>query len=549
MPIPYIWAMSISRFSRSIATALSLMAGLGSSGCKEDIGGSTWDVDLLAPIANVRLTMADLLADSLVEEDADGRLRLRFETDLIGLEIDSLVRIPDTTITTPISFTQPVTNLPPGSEFIPFVTFTRFNLGGIGLQRVRMREGRVRVVIRSELGTPVNFNYSLPLAYLWGNPFAYSTRVEAGSPSSPSQTEFTFDLRGYEIDLRSSTQTQVNTIEGRYIIRTAEDGVPVSMAANVPFFFIDLYFEGLVPDYGRGYFGEQQETVEEQLEDIDVLSSLTEGALYLDSVTIDLNITNGVGADAAFRLGHLRSMNTRTGNTISLQHAIVSATQNLSRAIDLNGTASGVQASQLSFRLDNGNSNIKALLENLPDRLDFAFDFKLNPLGNVSLGNDFFYYDRPFEAKIGVNIPLRASFQNLTLVDTLEWDLAGNAAVESINSGSFTLIAKNGFPLQGKVEIVLLNEALQPVGTLIEELTVPAPSLDAERKVNAPLESRHIIPVPASLADQVTLAKFARLKVTFDSPAQPDLIDIYAHYGIDIKLIANLNVNLGGNGN
>jgi hypothetical protein len=55
--------------------------------------------------------------------------------------------------------------------------------------------------------------------------------------------------------------------------------------------------------------------------------------------------------------------------------------------------------------------------------------------------------------------------------------------------------------------------------------------------------------VPASLADQVTLAKFARLKVTFDSPAQPELIDIYAHYGIDIKLIANLNVNLGGNGN
>lgn len=538
-------------FLRSISRLLALalvVTAMASPGCKEDIGGSTWDVDLLTPIANVRLTMADLLTDSLVEEDADGRLRLRFETDLIGLQIDSLVRIPDTIITTPISFTQPVTNLPPGSEFIPFVTFTRFNLGGIGLQRVRMREGRVRVVIRSELGTPVDFNYSMPLAYLWGNPFNYSTRVEAGSPSSPSQAEFSFDLRGYEIDLRSTTQTQVNTIEGRYIIRTSDDGVPVSMAANVPFFFIDLYFEGLVPDYGRGYFGEQRQTIDEQLDNIDVLSRITDGALLLDSVTIDLSIVNGVGADAAFRLGHLTSVNTRTGTTVNLQHPLVGATQNLSRAIDVNGSAAGVQESRLSFRFDNANSNIRSVLENLPDRLGFGFDFRLNPLGNVSLGNDFFYYDRPFEAKMGVNIPLRASMQNLTLVDTLEWDLAGNAAVESINHGSFTLIAKNGFPLQGMVELILLDENAASVGTLVQELTVPSPALDADRKVIAPLESRHVIPVPAALADQITLAKFARLKVTFDSPSQPDLIDIYSHYGIDIRLIANVNVTLGGNG-
>lgn len=536
-----------NRLFVTIATILTLASGI--NGCKEDIGGSNWDVDLLTPIANVRLTMADLLTDSLLQEDTDGRLRLKFETDLIGLQIDSLVRIPDTVITTPVSFTQPVTDLPPGSEFIPFVTFTKFNLGGIGLRHVRIREGRVRVVIRSELGTPVDFNYSLPLAYLWGNAFNFSTRVEAGSPESPSSTEFTFDLRHYELDLRTSTQTQVNTIEGRYIIRTADDGVPVSMAANVPFFFIDLHFEGLVPDYGRGYFGQQEETVDEDLDDIDVLSRITDGALLLDSVTVHLNIVNGVGADATFRMGHLRSINTRTGSTVELQHAIVGSAQNLSRAIDINGTAEGVQASQLNFRLDNSNSNIKSIIENLPDRLGFAFDFNINPLGNVSLGNDFFYYDRPFEAKMAVNIPLRTSMQNLTLVDTLEWDLSENAAVQSINHGSFTLVAKNGFPLQGKVELILLDENHLAVGTLVEELTVAEPLLDADMKVVAPKESRHLIPVPESLADQITQAKFARLKVTFDSSAQPELIDIYAHYGIEIKLIADLNVNLGAGGN
>lgn len=526
--------------------ALSIMGlFLCLTGCKQDIGGSSWDVDLLTPIANVRLTMADLLTDSLVQEDADGKLRLRFETDLIGLQIDSIVRIPDTVIITPISFPQAVNNLPPGSEFFPFITQTRFNLGGVGLHRVRMREGKLRVVIRSHLGTAVDFNYSMPLASIWGVPFEYNTRVDAGSAESPSEAEFEFDLRSYDIDLRTFTQTQVNTIEGRYVIRTADDGVPVSVPANLPFFFIDLYFEGLVPDYGRGYFGEQQETIDEQLDDIDILSRITEGALLLDSVTIDLSIINGVGADAAFRLNGLHSINTRTGSTVQLQHNIVGATQNLSRAIDLDGTAIGVRASELNFTLNNANSNIKALIENLPNRLGFAFDFRLNPLGNVALGNDFFYYDRPFEAKMGVNIPLRASMQNLTLVDTLDWNLADNDAAGSINYGAFTLVAKNGFPLQGKLELTLLNEQMAPVGTLIEELTIPSPALDGNLVVISPLETRNVIPVPAALADQLTRAKFARIKVTFNSPAHPDLTDLYAHYGIDIKLIADVNVNLG----
>lgn len=547
--IRYFWAMFPIRILRAASAVMLLLTGMSGSGCKQDIGGSVWDVDLLTPIARTRLTMADLLTDSLVQADADGRLRMKFETDLIGLQIDSIVRIPDTVITTPISFPNAVNSLPPGSEFIPFVTFTRFDLGGIALQRVRMRSGKVRVVIRSELGTPVDFNYALPLAYLWGTPFNYSTRVAAGSAASPSEAEFEFDMKDYVIDLRTSSLNQVNTIEGRYTIRTADEadgGVPVSVPANTPFFFIDLYFEGLVPDYGRGYFGQQSETVEEELDDIDVLSSITEGALLLDSVTIDLSIINGVGADAAFRMGHLRSINTRTGSTVELQHSMVGATHNLSRAIDTDGSAGGVHPSQLNFRLDNGNSNIKAIIENLPDRLGFAFDFNLNPLGNVSSGNDFFYYDRPFEARMGVNIPLRASIQNLTLVDTLEWGLAGNAAVESINHGTFTLVVSNGFPLQGKVELVLLDADMQSVGTLVEELTVTAPALDAQMKVIAPLESRHAIPVPTALADQLVLAQFARIRVTFDSPAQPGLIDIYAHYGIDIKLIADINVNLGG---
>lgn len=517
--------------------------------CKEDIGGSSWDVDVLAPIVNTRLTMADLLTDSLVEADANGALRLKFETDLIGLEIDSIVQIPDTTVVTPISFDLPITNLPPGSEFVPFIGYTRYDLGGIELKKVRLKKGTLKVKLRSVLPTPVDFFYEMPLAFLWGNPFQFNSRIEAGSQDVPATAQFEFDLTGYEFDLRSSSFQSFNTLESRYTLKTSVDGQTVSVPAGQTFFFLEYTFENITPEYGIGYFGAQQQQVDEEVEDIDVLRLITEGQLLLDSVTIDLSVVNGVGADALFRLGMLSSVNTRTGNTVNLQHAIVGADLQLTRAIDLNGTAAGVQPSLLNFRLDNSNSNIKSLVQNLPDKLGFAFNFNLNPLGNISSGNDFFYYDRPFEAKLAVNVPLRASFQNLTLVDTLAWDLGENAVVESITEGAFTLVAKNGFPVECSITMTLLDASHNFVAVLVDNAVVASPVLDAQNKVIAPLESRVAIPLTTALAALVPQAQFVRLQVRLNSPAQPQLLDIYAHYGIDVKLIGDLNINFSTSGN
>lgn len=537
------------RSLRKIGIVAGLSGLLATSSCTEDIGGSSWDMDVLAPLVSAKLTMADLLTDSLIEADAEGRLRLRFETDLIGLQIDSIVRIPDTTIIDTISFTIPITDLPPGSDFLPFLGRTRYQLGGVALTNVRLRQGKLKVKLRSVLPTPVEFTYEMPLAHLWGVPFIFTSRIEAGSAGNPAETEFEFDLRHYDLDLRSSSLQSYNTLESRYTLRTAADGITVSIPAGQEFFFLEYSFVDIVPDYGRGYFGQQSEEVDELLDDIDVLSRITDGQLLLDSVTIDLMVINGVGADAMFRLNSLSSINTRTGNTVNLAHPIVQSNQPLSRAVDVNGSAAGVQASTLNFRLDNSNSNVKAVLENLPDKLGFNFKFDINPLGNVSSGNDFFYYDRPFEARMAVNVPLRASIQNLTLVDTVAWNLEGNAAIESINSGMFTLVAKNGFPLEGMAELILLDSNMQRFDTLVAPSVIACPALDSELKVIAPLESRISIPLPARTAERLHMARFVRITVRFDSPFQPQLIDLYSHYAIDLKVIGNLSINFNPSGN
>jgi hypothetical protein len=131
----------------------------------------------------------------------------------------------------------------------------------------------------------------------------------------------------------------------------------------------------------------------------------------------------------------------------------------------------------------------------------------------------------------------------------LEFNLAENAVVESITKGTFTLVAVNGFPLECSIEMVLLNESFQLVDTLVNNVSVAAPALNAEFKVVQPLESRVSIPLGEAIAQRLPQAKHVRLLVRFNSPAQPQLLDIYSHYGIDVKLIGDLNINFNSSGN
>ena len=276
---------------------------------------------------------------------------------------------------------------------------------------------------------------------------------------------YEYDISGYEIDLRGFAGTGFNTLSTGFTIKTSETGNTVSIPAG-PFIILEYGFSDILPNYGTGYFGQQSSTIDEEATEIDILNRITDGQMILDSVKIGLRMTNGAGADARFKLSRLSSINSRLNTTIDLNHSIVGSDILLGRAQDPTGNAADVIATEAYYYLDNGNSNVKQFIENLPDKLGFLFDFDLNPLGNVSSGNDFFYYDRPFEAVMDIDIPLRASLTNLTLVDTIAWNLAGNSVVESINSGSFTLIAVNGFPLEAMVELILMDTLYAPLDTL-----------------------------------------------------------------------------------
>lgn len=502
-------------------------------------------MDIIAPVIKTDLNMADLIADSLLTSTADGALRLKVEQPLIDLPLDSLLKIPDTTIVKPVAANIPLTDIPPGTPVPGVQLDSEFALGDIALKRVRLREGQLILKVKSVVGTTIDFDYRIPKATKFGNMLILTGSVEPGFSGDTAVATYEIDLANYNIDLQGLDGISFNILETSVALTTSEDGQTVSIAANETFLVLEYSFLNLIPDYGLGYFGQQSNNSENENSELDVLNRITDGQMFLDSVTIGLKVTNGVGADARFKLDELSSINTRTNNTVNLSHSIIGSNILLTRAQDIDGTAQNVIPYIVDYELNNGNSNIIDFIENLPDQLGFTFGFDINPLGNVSAGNDFFYYDKPFQAIMDIDIPLRARLDDLTLVDTIDWNLGQTAVVESLNSGVFTLKATNGLPLEGMVELIMLDENLVELGTLVAPSTIPAPSLNAQNRVAEPLTSSIEIPISEEIADALPNTQKVHLRVRFNTSGQPDLIDFYDDYGIELKLIGRFNINFG----
>src|ERR1043165_6210695 len=82
-----------------ISLALAAAAFIFSS-CKKQIATHpSWDASLLTPLLKSSLTLNDLLADSVLQTNADNTVSLVFSNKLYGASLTDLaVKVPDTTI-------------------------------------------------------------------------------------------------------------------------------------------------------------------------------------------------------------------------------------------------------------------------------------------------------------------------------------------------------------------------------------------------------------------------------------------------------------------
>jgi len=166
------------------------------------------------------------------------------------------------------------------------------------------------------------------------------------------------------------------------------------------------------------------------------------------------------------------------------------------------------------------------------------FELVLNPNQNNSEG--FLYTDYGLKSNLEIGIPLSINASDIVIKDTLEVSLN---SIEELNEGTFTLLAKNKFPIDAEVIITLLDANGSTLEILTSDQIVQASEIDINGKSIAAKISELSYPFEYINQSLDATEKIA-FEVRLNTRADEQFVTLYSDYYIDLKLIANFNYTI-----
>lgn len=512
--------------------------------CTKKPGSASWDIDVVTPLITSTLTVNHILADSLVQQNADSSLKIVYNTTLYSFSVDSLVDIPDTIKQVIFNSQYFTITAQPGQTIVNTTDNKNLDLGNAVITKIIIKSGYVNLHIKNTILEKILTTYTIPCANSGGNILQLTDLIPAATISGPTYYSTKVDISGYTFDLTGPNGTNANILTSVIQARIDPNGSPVLIE---PSDSLDIMatFDDLVIDYAKGYFGTQSFESGQKSSDFDLFKKITDGTLSLEDLNLVLTVENGFGVDASLFINEIKSVNSYTGNTVALNSNLIGSAININRALETFNASDPVIPTVTAFNLDN--SNFKQLIENLPDKIEYSIDVTTDPLGNVSSGNDFIYNKYGFNADLDLEIPLSLIASNLTLTDTIDFNLSKPEGF-TVNSGMLTLIANNGFPLSAKTQIYLLNENNILTDSLITSANtiLPAPLSPQDVAIGKQQTKINII-VTGDRLDHLYAAKKIKIVVRFNTAMQGHYIKIYSNYSIEMKVTGDFNMTVNDN--
>lgn len=430
---------------------------------------TSWDVDAAFPIAKSHLNLSNFFGDTIFKADPGGLLHIAFSKDIINFTMDSLVKLPDTTVS--LGFTSPFTSqLNPGTLVFSNNASTdrelTFNVSnGVELNRAIVKKGFLKVEYFNTYGQPLNFNYQINSASLWGSIFNINQTISGGSVSNPATLTKFYPLDNYQILMTGLTNTKVNTLVQSYTITTDPSGSADQLLPGQGL-SVKLSFSGVVPEYVQGYFGQQDLSFGPDSSLIGLLDNFRPSNFALTQSAISFRIINEFGVELSSTISNIRSIKTTPPNVVALNAGNLLQTVNVNRAGKTNNASNPVFPWVKQIDINSSNSNLNAFLQNLPNYLGYQVKAKLNPLGNVSAGNDFAYYGHGLKVVADVDIPFEVSADYFNLINYAKIDLTGMSELNNVNSCEMVLQARNNYPFKALIQGYMVNTQGQVVDSM-----------------------------------------------------------------------------------
>lgn len=530
---------------RPSVVALVLIAGLLAfgTGCRKESAKPTWDIDILAPLVRTTFTLRDLLPDSLLVTDPDGSVTLVYSGELFDVNLDTVLTAPDTTFSYryALPFPGPL-DFPAGVNFFNQTDVQRFDLDELALRQLILREGRLELKMTNMVQSRILGSIQIPAAQFPQGGSTLNTTAEAGTPAQPTISIASRDLAGTSFDLRGPQFNSVNTLQTVVGAQLDPNGQGATVTDQDSLIIEARYF-GLVPEYAKGFFGQRQVSAGPTEESLGLFDAIVGGTLDLQAATLKLKVENGFGVDLQLRMRELTAINTRTGAEVSLEHALFNGPLNLTRALDL---GNGPQPTIVERTMNVGNSNLTEFIEALPDRARYQLDLALNPLGDISNGNDFLYHSSKLKASIDLELPLRLIANELTLQSISIPNLPGTANGHALRSGNLRLFATNGFPMSARIVLDLIDSDGQVVSSIPVEGTVAPGILGANALVSHRTSSQLTARLDEALVNQLYTGARLRTRVAFTTADQGQHLRLLDSYALDLQVTLEANYMVNG---
>ncbi|NQX91839.1 MAG: hypothetical protein HRT74_06900 [Flavobacteriales bacterium] len=496
---------------------------------------TSWDVHVLVPIAYGTLSLDDLVppSDSILIADADGLLHYVLSDTINGLELDSLVQIPDTVIRQ--SFTPPFAGgpftLPPGTQVWNSVENLSFAVSTAQIKEIIASGGTLNYSVQSQVDGELDVSYDLPGVTLNGQPFLIEIQTQPGSVNSPYESSGEVDLTGYEIDLTGEDGTDSNTLSGNLVVDVSSSADESAQVFGSDSLILLLTFQNADVEYARGFFGQQTVDLGETI-DLELNNSIAGNPVFLEAMDLDVELINYVGVDVSMNLTELTA-SRNDQSSVSLNHSLIGATQNITRATEIDGE---IFPNAYTYEFDEENSNLTEWVGLIPEELAVAGEIEINPLGDISGGNDFIFTDQSIELIYNLDVPLCVGVDNVLFVDTLEVD-----SIPDLPNGSGVvwLYLENSFPMGGTIS--LKREGEESLFLAQDEVLV-AGFYQPNFNVSPALSS---IQLTLSEEDVIALQDGEKLvlEVLF-STSEGETVKLSGNERIDVKLVLDASIEV-----
>ncbi|MGM0613620.1 MAG: hypothetical protein ACQESM_08940, partial [Bacteroidota bacterium] len=301
-------------------------------------------------------------------------------------------------------------------------------------------------------------------------------------------------------------------------------------------FALNIRFKELQFHQIEGYFGQREFSTTDTTA-IDFLSHIESGIIDMDSVYAKLQIENGLGADLTMNVNELISINRNNNQTIALTGNFINSDISIARAVKNTSITPVIKT------IDLTDSNMDEFIENLPEKIAYNMSLQLNPLGNITMGNDFFNSNYPLKVKMDMDIPLKISMEDIWLTDTIDLELDEEAPFQEAD---LKLITNNYFPVEAQVIVKTLSENTESNTITNNNNIIASGILNAQNIVDQPSES--IIDLNISEQAVNDIRETGKLLVLLKLQTHNhEMLQFYEHYKMEYELRGNATVRINAN--